>query len=409
LVLTTAVVVTACNRKAPAAPAPPPDAGVSIPADFSGAGPGTLLKATTMPVVDRRLTAMTSVAARISYSSTSGITHEPTEVTGTVFAPPGRPPEGGWPIIAFGHPTVGILPDCAPSASPTLMNLSTTVLLLVKAGYVVTLSDFQGLGDARTYHPYLDATTAAYNLIDSVRAVRKIVPATSDRWVALGISQGAQGSWAANELAAAYGSGLNLVGSVSVSPPMDISGYADMAAAGTLGKEQQPAYVAMLAAFAKEHPDLNLDAYRRGIVKEKWDELLRCDYAAADERSKLLDVITPDDLRPATIEATDTLRNHLRESSLPRLPTTAPALVIYGGQDALIPSAWTGAALRRACELGDVVEINLQPDKGHSDVDVSRGIPWVADRFNGAPAPNSCLTLVAPEAPAAQTPVDEGQ
>jgi Secretory lipase len=224
LVLTTALVVAGCNRKAPAAPAPPPDAGVSIPADFGGAGPGTLLKATTMPMLDRRLTAMTSVAARIAYSSTSGITHEPTEVTGTVFAPIGRPPEGGWPIIAFGHPTVGILPDCAPSASPTLMNLSSTIMVLIKAGYAVTLSDFQGLGDARTYHPYLDAATAAYNLIDSVRAARKILPDTSDRWVALGISQGAQGSWAANELAAQYGSGLNLVGSVSLSPPMGSAG-----------------------------------------------------------------------------------------------------------------------------------------------------------------------------------------
>jgi pimeloyl-ACP methyl ester carboxylesterase len=182
-----------------------------------------------------------------------------------------------------------------------------------------------------------------------------------------------------------------------------------MAAAGTLGKEQQPAYVAMLATFAKENPDLNLDAYRRGIVKDKWDELLQCDYATSEERSKLLDDITPDDLRPATIEATDTLRNHLRESSLPRLPTSAPALVIYGGQDALIPSAWTNAALQRACALGDVVEINLQPDKGHSDIDVSSGFQWITDRFNGEPAPNSCLTLVAPEAPAAQTPVDEGQ
>jgi pimeloyl-ACP methyl ester carboxylesterase len=369
-----------------------------------------------MPVLDRRLTAATSVAARIVYGSTSGITHEATEVTGTVFAPLGQPPEGGWPVIAFGHPTVGILPDCAPSASPTLMNLSSTILLLIKAGYVVAMSDFQGLGDARTYHPYLDATTAAYNLIDSVRAARKIVPNTSDRWLALGVSQGAQAAWAANELAGEYGAGLNLVGSVSLSPPMDISGFADMAAAGTLGKEQQPGYVAVVATFAKENPDLDLDAYRRGIVKEKWDQLLQCDFATSEERSKLLDDITPDDLRPATIEATDTLRNHLRESSLPRLPTTAPALVIYGGQDALIPSAWTDAALQKACELGDVVDINLQPDKGHSDIDVSSGITWVAGRFNGEPAPNSCRTLVTPpapeepdEEPQEQTPADEGE
>jgi pimeloyl-ACP methyl ester carboxylesterase len=414
--LATALVVTGCGRNTPAAPGPPPDAGVKIPGDFSAAGPGTLVDATTMPMVDRRVKAVTSVAARIAYSSTSGITHESTEVTGTVFAPMGQPPEGGWPIIAIGHPTVGILPKCAPSASPTLMNFSGTILLLVKAGYVVTMSDLQGLGDARTYHPYLDATTAAYNLIDSVRAARRLVPDTSDRWVAMGISQGAQGSWAANELAAEYGSGLNLVGSVSLSPPMDISGFADMAAAGTLNKDQQPAYLALLATFANENPDLNLDLYRRGTVKENWDLLLQCDYETSEERARVVDVIGPDDLRPASDEATDTIRNHLRESSLPRHATTAPALVIYGGQDALIPPEWTDAALQRACKLGDVVDINLQPDKGHADIDVSNAIPWVADRFNGVPAPNSCQGLVASAASevpvgsaAGQTVLDEGR
>ncbi len=376
--LAVVLVATACDRES-AAPTPPPsaDVGVGVPGDFSGSGPGTLVEATTLPMVDRRLKAVTSVAARVVYASTSGVTNAPTEVTGTVFAPIGKPPEGGWPIIAFGHSTTGILPECAPSLSPNLMNLATPILLMVKAGFVVTMSDFQGLGDDRTYHPYLDATTAAYNMIDSVRAARKIVPDTSDRWLALGMSQGAQGSWAANELAGEYGLGLNLVGSVSLSPPLDVSGFVDSAVAGTLGKEQQPAYAALLAVFAWENPAVDLDQYRRGVVKDRWDLLMSCDYANSKERTKVIKTITPDDLRPASGEAADAIREHLRESSLPRRPTTVPALVIYGGQDALIPPVWTDAALQRACELGDVVDINMQPDKGHADIDIRRAFAWV--------------------------------
>ena len=60
-VLTT-VAVGACARPAPQAP-PPADAGVALPGDFGGSGPGTLLKATTLPLVDRRLVAASSIAA----------------------------------------------------------------------------------------------------------------------------------------------------------------------------------------------------------------------------------------------------------------------------------------------------------------------------------------------------------
>lgn len=409
-IIATVVVSSACD-KPPTEPAPSPDAGMSLPGDFGGSGPGTLLAAATMPTLDRRLEAVTSVAAKVTYSSTSGVTNELTEVTGTVFAPRGAPPEGGWPIIAYGHPTTGVRAECAPSSSPTLLNLSTTILGLVNAGYVVTMSDYQGLGNDQTYHPYLDATTAGYNLVDSVRAARKLVADTSDRWASFGLSQGAQGAWAANELSSSYGAGLTLVGSVSVSAPLDIAGFADAAAGGTLTKEQQPAYQALLEALKNEHPDVNLDDYRRGIVSHSWDELLQCDYAKADERARLVDQITPDDLRPSSVEATDALREHLAEASLPRQPLTAPALVIYGGQDALVPPSWTDVALQRACELGDVIRIDLQPDKGHSDVDISPVMAWIGDRFRGDPAPNSCPSFITPPTPALEEPevtVEEG-
>lgn len=394
-VLTT-VAVGACARPAPQAP-PPADAGVALPGDFGGSGPGTLLKATTLPLVDRRLVAASSIAARITYTSTSGITGQPTNVTGTVFAPNGKPPEGGWPVIAFGHPTTGIQPGCAPSLSPTLAGLADTVLLLVKAGYVVAMSDFQGLGDPGDgYHPYLDAKTAAYNLVDSARAARKVVSTAADRWVAFGTSQGAQGAWAANEFAGEYGEGMRMLGSVSMSPPLDVTGLVDAASAGTLTPEQVPAYLALVATYGKEDPAVDLDEYRRGVAAAQWDLILGCDFATADQRTTVLSEVTPDDVRPASPAAAAALRDHLAESRLPLRPTTAPALVIYGGQDALILPAWTDAALARACALGDVVDINLQPDKGHSDVDVSSALPWVADRFADAPAPNSCPSFVAP-------------
>ena len=188
LILSTAVIASACGRDAQASRQPAAEAGLALHGDFSGSGPGTLHSANTLPTIDRRLSEITSIAARVQYTSSSGLNDNQTQVTGTVFAPKGNAPDGGWPVIALGHATSGIQPDCAPSVSPSLLGLAPFVILLVKAGYVVTLPDYQGLGNDRTYHPYLDSTTEGYNMIDAVRAARKLVPGTSDRWLAIGVN-----------------------------------------------------------------------------------------------------------------------------------------------------------------------------------------------------------------------------
>ncbi len=43
---------------------------------------------------------------------------------------------------------------------------------------------------------FLEPKSAAFNLIDAVRAARTVVPQLSSRWVALGSSQGGETAWA---------------------------------------------------------------------------------------------------------------------------------------------------------------------------------------------------------------------
>lgn len=393
-----ALIATACAQSS-SAPMPQAETGVALHGDFSGNGPGTLLEARSLPTIDRRLRQLTSIASRTEYTSTSAITNSETRVSGTVFAPKGTTPEGGWPVVALGHATSGIENDCGPSLSPSLLGLAPVVILLIQAGYVVTVPDYQGLGSDQVYHPYLDPTTAANNLIDSVRAARKLVPDTSDRWVAVGVSQGGQAAWAANEMDATYGKGLSLLGSVSLAPPANLTFLADLAQSGELTKEQQPAYQMTLAALKKEYPELNLDDYRRGSVEQNWDLLLQCDARSAAARLAAVSQIAEDDLRPSSQAATGALRGYLQKMSLPREETAAPMLVIYGDKDQFIPVESTDRALAEACGMGDVIEIQRQADKGHDDLDLSAALPWIRDRFNNLPATNSCAPPPAPPPP----------
>ena len=371
--------------------------GIDLKPDTTGAGqvPGALVSASTFPTLDLRLKSVVSLAARIEYTSTSGITGEHTEVSGSVFVPNGTPPPGGWPIVVFGHATSGMQRECGPSGSSTLAGLSLPIAALVKAGYLVSLPDYQGLGPGTAGHPYADGTTVGYNVIDAARAAHKLVPESADRWLAVGVSQGGQAAWAANELAAHYGTGLNLVGTVSLSPATDLTGLASGAAAGSLSKEQYAILQLILASLAAENPSLNLQDYRRGGVAEHWDVLASCHTEDAAARAAAIEKITPDDLRPASPQAEATLQGLLAKRSLPKEPTSAPMLVMYGGQDTLLPPDWTNKALAAACRLGDVIDIMFQPTKGHADIDVASSYDWIKDRFDGVPAPNSCPSFIS--------------
>jgi pimeloyl-ACP methyl ester carboxylesterase len=393
---------TGCSQDSSNPEPPAATAGIDLKPDTTGAKqePGALASATTLPTLDRRLLSATSLAARIEYTSTSGITDGRTQVTATVFVPRGTPPQGGWPIIVYGHATTGIQSECAPSLSPTLLGASTPIAALVKAGYLVTVPDYQGLGLDTSEHPYLDSTTVGYNVIDSVRAARRLVADASDRWLVAGVSQGGQAAWAANELATNYGQGLSMIGAVSLSPPTDLTGFAELAAAGTLTKDQQASLQLILAALATEHPDLPLDDYRRGVVAQKWDVLSSCETSTATQRNEAIEQIGPDDLRPSGPDQTAVLAGYLQQRGLPQAPTAAPMLVVYGGADSFLPGSWTDRALTAACTMGDVIDIQFQPDKGHSDIDVSMAFGWINERFAGQPAANSCESFIAAQQPA---------
>lgn len=332
----------------------------------------------------------TALAKRITYVSRSGVNDGPTQVTAAVFEPAGNPPPGGWRIVVYGHSSVGVRAECAPSLSPDLRGGAATVAGLLDAGYVVAAPDYQGLGgpaDGQTYHPYLDSTSVGYNMIDAVRAVRALIPDASTRWAALGVEQGGQAAWAANELAANQGWGLVLVGSASLSPIADIDALANPA--GSLSRDQQLLLAAYLDSLHREFPDdFPLNDYRRGAAAQNWDALLACTEPAQAERGHIAASLAPDDVGPTDAAAAARLRGFLKKTNLPQGSAKAPMLVMYGGDDPLVPAPWTAGALERACRMGDIVSITAAPDATRITPDLAFG--WIADRFNDIAAHNDC-------------------
>ncbi|OLO99703.1 hypothetical protein BVU76_24250 [Mycolicibacterium porcinum] len=330
----------------------------------------------------------------VTHISRSGIYDGQTHTNTSVFVPKGNAPAGGFPIVVLGHRITGTTPDCAPSLSPTLLDLAPTIVALLNAGYVVAVPDFQGLGKPAAnaneddkYLPFLDSTTVGFNMIDAAHATHLEVPETSTSWLAMGADEGGQAAWATNELANDYNNFEGkFVGAVSISPISDLNGLADAAQNGTLNDDQKVAYARFVAALYTEFPDdFKLDDYRRGVAQQQWDALMSCQ--PSPSARQVASQIPAEDLKPVNADAADTLRGYLQKTNLPQGPTLAPMLVAYSGTEPLSPAAWTEGALDKACKMGDVITIQQQPQP---QLDSEATLSWINDRFKSVPAPNDC-------------------
>ncbi|GGF28644.1 lipase family protein [Williamsia phyllosphaerae] len=358
-------------------------------ARIGGDAPGSLVEAEPMTAFSRRLEGAQMKSARVLYRSTSGDTGAATVVSGAVFTPLGAAPQGGWPVVSFGHGTLGINTECGPSTSPTLLGQTPVVASFVKRGYAVAMADYQGLG-APGVHPYSDARTAGLNMIDVVRALRNTFDDVSNRWAAYGGSQGGGAAWAADEQAATRAPDLTLVGAVGIAPAADVAGLVDKAAAGTLTTDQGPVLQAVIESLGRLHPDLRLDDYRRGAAARSWDVLSACAGNDVHDRGAAVASLGRMDFAPATPAAAAKLKAYLTAWALPQRALSAPLYVEYGTEDTYIDPSWTAAAIRRSCALGGSITFRADPGKGHGDIDVTDSLTWLDQRFDGAAPVDDC-------------------
>ena len=156
-------------------------------------------------------------AYRVLYRSV-GMRGEPIAVSGVIVVPPGPAPAGGRPIVAWAHPTTGVVPHCAPSLAIFVFQQMAGLRQLIEQGAVVAATDYPGLGTAGP-HPYLVGDSEARAVIDSVRAARSL-PGVGDgnSFAVWGHSQGGQASLYTGLIAKTYAPELRLVGVSAAAP-----------------------------------------------------------------------------------------------------------------------------------------------------------------------------------------------
>jgi len=314
-------------------------------------------------------------ALRILYHSRTA-KGEDVAVSGVVLIPDGKPPAGGWPVIAWAHEFRGAARQCAPSL---MKNLGSGPILAMYAnlGYVVVATDYSGLG-SDSGKPVEDMQSNALDVMYSVPAARAAVPEIGTKWIALGTFQGAL---AAVAVAESDVRGPNYLGSVAV------SGLSDAAEAYEHFARESPDRMLALASTVQTlYPEFSV---RNILTSEGTLAYERLTQSCEEEVAS--------DLKNTILKSgweNDPFVKQFFSGNAPgRRAVRGPILVISGGADAVIPAELSAKTVSRMCKAGHRVDFLRYPDVDASGVmgaSAADQISWIKARFAGDEAPSNC-------------------
>ena len=262
-VLVAAVVATSSAPVTVAASAPDWSGLDTTGYDGPIPSPGGLID--TVPLNPALSVTGAGASYRILYS-TLDQHDQPAVSTAAVFLPKGPAPEGGWPVVAWAHGTVGLGDDCTPSAQPRSVRDDEYLSHWLDQGYAIVASDYVGLGTPGLMS-YLNSVATAHAVVDSVLAVHHMDLPLAPQWAIIGQSQGGGAAvnsayWASDFSA---GSGLDYRGVVATGTPANIEavvklGGPDLALPAQVGPAANSYTAYILAGFREANPDVDVDS-----------------------------------------------------------------------------------------------------------------------------------------------------
>ncbi len=326
---------------------------------------------------------------RVLYRS-QGAHQERTISSGLVFVPDGPAPAGGRPVVAWAHGTVGMGDSCAPSRS--LDHLADMDWLdgMLARGWVVTATDYSGFGTKGTL-PYLVGNAAAYDVLNSVRAARQVRGLeASDRFAVWGHSQGGQSALFAAALAAKYSPELDLVAAATAAPAAElgplIDRQYDTAVSWAIGPE-------IAVAWPRVYKELSLTEILTRSALDNYANFSELFIASSSllgiARKNLLgqDFFKHNPVKSANWRA------RLVQNTVPNTPPGIPVIVAQGLSDSVVLPNTTALLDRRYCAAKIALETFWMPGVNHQKSAIVAGprvTRWLAARFAGKRAPNTC-------------------
>lgn len=353
----------------------------AVPADLPSGAPGTLVRSEELAGAP-----LGARAWRVMYRS-EDLRGDPVVVSGIVVVPIGIPPVGGRIVVSWGHPTTGAARQCAPSLGLDPFISVEGLRLLLDRGYVVTYTDYAGMGVAGP-DSYLVGATEGNNVLDAVRAARAIpFAAAGDRVILWGHSQGGQAVLFAAERAAAYAPELHIEAVAVAAPAADLGALLDADLGDIAGVSiGSYAFTAYARVYAEVIPGASLAdilSARAMAVVERMSQL--CLLTQNAQLHALAGPLVGDFVTRDPV-STPPWSRLLQENSAGAAPFAAPLFVAQGLDDTLVRPADTEAFVAHERAQGMDVTLETVPFADHGTIAYS-SLPALAEFLDGVVGP----------------------
>ena len=357
------------------------------PESLLAGSPGTLVRQEPMDGAP-----LGASAYRVLYRST-GLDRRPVFVSGVVILPQGAPPPGGRAIVAWAHPTSGIVPRCAPSLAIFLFQQIQGLRSMIARGFVVVATDYPGLGTPGP-HPYLVGESEGRAVIDIVRAARSLPRVGEGKdFIVWGHSQGGQAALFAGMMASVYAPELKLLGVAAAAPATDLAKLMSDDINSIGGKNitamtlwsWHRVYGAAIDNVVDPRAMPAIDRLAQECIEGPFDLIVRQRTGRPLEQYFLM-VQDPTKVEP--------WRSLLEQNSTGVLSPEIPIFLAQGTSDQIIQPAVTQAYMDRLCKAGSKVRMIMLPGIGHgraAQASTMAAVNWMTDRFAGKTPPDDCV------------------
>ncbi|MBV8531459.1 MAG: alpha/beta fold hydrolase [Candidatus Eremiobacteraeota bacterium] len=309
-------------------------------------------------------------------------------ISGTLAIPKGAPPPRGWPLISWAHATVGNAPQCAPSRRPT-PNVEQQMLdELVRRGYAIAQTDYEGNGTPGI-HPYMVAGTLARDVTDIVTASRELDPQIGRDWIVMGHSEGGSVALATAALGQQLAPNLNLVGGVAYAPVVNAEGTL----AYEVHSDSPSGALAIVGLLIEGFATADPRVVPSQILEPNFLPLLgELQQHCIDD---LMDHSVWSSTAPATVfrpegeAAIEALYADLRQNDVVYFSISVPTFILNGVSDIMVSSERTMAVADHLRRNGTPVTFKAYLGATHASVlaaSLNDVAPWIALRFADAGA-----------------------
>lgn len=374
--------------------------------NFSSSKPGDLLK--FQPLNGSSLSVVYGLAAyQYQYTSVS-LNGTVVPATGFIAIPyASARQDGKYPVIAYGHGSIGIFAGCPPSSTSKLYDYDTWSIL-AQNGYAVVAPDYAGLGNNYIEHEYSSFPAHANDLYYGMVAARKIFPNTfTDDWASVGHSQGGGAVWKLSEspLIKSGTAAGNYVGTVAVAPGSRLYDLILLTAETIFPQSNYNTYYItyiflwLTSALRRAIPSADMSVFSQKLLQRA--QIANLTQSCNNGALALGLGLSPKEI----ITSTSALRNSTDFSNWQKMSAPAmgskgkePLLIVQGLADTTILPQITIKAFNDTCGFGNEAHLNLYQGIDHGDVLTASSPDWLRflrERFEGKSTSGECKKTVS--------------